>query len=137
LQRRPRHGDACRRAACGLGNPSEILQQIEAGELRPLAVSTPERLSSMPEVPTFAELGYDIEHTQMRAIVMPGDVPEEALAFWQDAFEKLATSDLWKEGYLGRYNLEPAFIEGAELDAKFTELTAAFQEQMQAAGLID
>jgi putative tricarboxylic transport membrane protein len=118
------------------GNPSEILQQIESGELRALAVSTPERLTSLPEIPTFQELGHDITHTQMRAIVMPADVPDEALSFWQDAFEQLASSELWREDYLQRYNLEPTFIKGDELDQQFDKLSGSFEEQMRAAGLI-
>jgi putative tricarboxylic transport membrane protein len=118
------------------GNPSEILQQIEGGELRALAVSTSERLTSLPEVPTFQELGHDITHSQMRAIVMPADIPEEALSFWQDAFEQLASSDLWREGYLQRYNLEPAFLEGDQLKQEFDKLSGSFEAQMRAANLI-
>ncbi len=119
------------------GNPSEILQQIESGELVALAVSTPERLESMPDIPTFRELGYDIEHTQMRAIVMPADVPEEAVAFWRNALEQLAASDLWQKEYIERHNLAPAFIAGEELEARFDALSASFEEQMRTAGLID
>ncbi|WGF90473.1 Bug family tripartite tricarboxylate transporter substrate binding protein [Marinivivus vitaminiproducens] len=118
------------------GNPSEILPQIESGELRALAVSTPERLAPLPDVPTFQELGHDIAHSQMRAIVMPADVPDEALSFWRNTLKQLANSDLWRDDYLRRYNLEPAFLEGEELDAEFTKLTASFEEQMRAAGLI-
>lgn len=119
------------------GNPSEILQQIESGELRALAASTPERLDSLPDIPTFTELGYDIEHTQMRALVMPPDVPEEAVAFWEDALEQLAASDLWQEEYIGRHNLAPAYIAGEELEARFDALTASYEQQMRTAGLIE
>lgn len=119
------------------GNPSEILPQLEAGELRALAVSTGERLAALPDVPTFKELGYDIEHSQMRAIVMPPSVPEEALAFWQDALEQLAKSDLWREEYIQRYNMAPIYLAGDELKARFSELTASFEKQMRKAGLIE
>ncbi|MFX7006086.1 tripartite tricarboxylate transporter substrate-binding protein, partial [Acinetobacter baumannii] len=34
------------------------LQHIKAGLFRPLAVTSPHRLKSLPDVPTFAELGY-------------------------------------------------------------------------------
>jgi tripartite-type tricarboxylate transporter receptor subunit TctC len=34
-----------------------VLEQVRAGKLRALAVSTPERLSQLPGVPTFAEVG--------------------------------------------------------------------------------
>ncbi|WMT88111.1 tripartite tricarboxylate transporter substrate binding protein [Pelagibacterium sp. 26DY04] len=118
------------------GNPSEIGEQIEAGELRALAVSTAERLESMPDVPTFIEQGYDIEHVQLRAIVMPADVPQEALDYWVERFEALATSDLWREEYVNRHNLEARFVAGEELQALFDQTNATFDALMTEAGLI-
>lgn len=118
------------------GNPSEILQQIESKDLRPLAVSTDTRLEALPDVPTFKELGYDIVHTQLRAIVMPKDVPDEALKYWQTRLEKLASSDEWKKNYVEKYNLQSAYVAGDDLKALFNKTTDAFREQMKAAGLI-
>jgi tripartite-type tricarboxylate transporter receptor subunit TctC len=39
-------------------NLPEVLTQVQAGKLRPLAVTGKTRRASMPEVPTFAEAGY-------------------------------------------------------------------------------
>lgn len=118
------------------GNPSEILQQIESEELRPIAVSTDTRLEALPDVPTFKELGYDIVHTQLRAIVMPKGVPADALEYWQERLQKLASSDEWKKNYVNRYNLQSTYVAGDDLKALFDKTSNAFREQMTAAGLI-
>lgn len=119
------------------GNPSEVLQQINSGELTALAVSTTNRLDSLPDVPSFEELGYDITHSQVRAIVMPNDVPEEALTYWQNAFEELANSEQWQNEYIERYNLQQTYIVGDELEALFGDLSSNFETQMRKAGLIE
>ena len=79
-----------------LGNPAEVLPQIEAGTLRPIAVSTGARLQLLSNTPSFKELGYDIEHVQLRGVVMPPDVPAETVAFWEGALRKVAESPEWK-----------------------------------------
>jgi len=62
---------------------SEALSAIEAGQVVPLCVSTPERIDIMPDVPTLKELGVDMTHGQWRCLtVPPGTDPaiEEYLA---------------------------------------------------------
>lgn len=111
------------------GNPNEILEQLKAGTLRPLAVSSPERLTSLPDVPTFKEQGYDIVHTQLRGIVMPKDVPPEAVAYWEGVLKKVAESDAWKTQYVQRFNEEPIFLNSVEF-GKQMEITSARYEKM-------
>jgi tripartite-type tricarboxylate transporter receptor subunit TctC len=51
--------------------------QIDAGKLRPLAVSGSQRLASLPDVPTFGEQGYPgVVLTVGAAIVLPAGTPQ-------------------------------------------------------------
>lgn len=55
-----------------------VLGQIKSGQLRALAVSSPERIAALPEVPTVAELGYkDFEADQWYGVVAPAGTPRE------------------------------------------------------------
>ncbi|NDV86574.1 tripartite tricarboxylate transporter substrate binding protein [Aurantimonas aggregata] len=113
-------------------NPGEVTPQIEAGTLRAVAVSTAERLPSLPDVPTLQESGLDIEHVQLRGVVMPPEVPEEAVAYWEDVFKQVAESDAWKEQYLDRFGDEPRFAsseEFAEILKETNDLYAGMMEQ--------
>jgi len=50
--------------------------QINAGNLKPIAVTTPERLADLPNVPTFAEVGYpDLQMQTMYALYTTGGTP--------------------------------------------------------------
>ncbi len=119
-----------------LGNPGEVLPQIEAGTLRPVAVSTASRLASLPDTPSFKELGYPIEHVQLRGIVMPGGVPPDAVAFWETALRKVAESDAWKRAYLDRFREEPRFVGPTEFGAVLESTNALYAQLMTELGLL-
>ena len=58
-----------------------VLQQVKAGKLRALAVSSRTRVASLPEVPTIAASGLpDFEAIQWYGIVAPARTPEAVIA---------------------------------------------------------
>ncbi len=104
------------------GNPSEVLPLIKAGEVRPIAISATERLEALPDVPTFKELGHDIELMQVRGFVLPKDVDPEAAKYWADAFKKATETEEWKKEYIDRFNVQPAFAAGADMQAQMDQI---------------
>jgi putative tricarboxylic transport membrane protein len=80
----------------GISGIGEWLGQIQAGELRALAISAPERLPGL-DVPTLKEQGVDVELANWRAVVAaPGidDAQKKALA---DAVDAMVKSEGWKK----------------------------------------
>ncbi|MBV1758343.1 MAG: tripartite tricarboxylate transporter substrate binding protein [Dethiosulfatibacter sp.] len=75
----------------GVPYPSEIKAQVDAGKLKILAASGEERSMFYPDVPTFKELGYDVDLVVWRAMVLPKDTPDDILAGWRDIYEKIMT----------------------------------------------
>ncbi|MEZ0214312.1 MAG: Bug family tripartite tricarboxylate transporter substrate binding protein [Xanthobacteraceae bacterium] len=118
------------------GNPGEILEQVKAGALRPLAVSSPERMTSLPDVPTFKEQGYDIVHTQLRGIVMPKGVPPEVIAYWEGVLRKVAEGDAWKTHYVQRFNEQPIFLDSVEFGKQMDLTSARYEKLMRELKLI-
>lgn len=55
------------------------LALIQAGKLRPLAVSGSRRLTAIPDVPTFKELGMTLEAASWYAILAPAGSPRDAV----------------------------------------------------------
>ena len=69
-----------------------VLEHIKAGKLRALAISTPQRLPQLPDVPTFTEvgiLGFDV--TNWYAIMGPKGMPADVVAKINDAVQKSMT----------------------------------------------
>ena len=76
-----------------IGDVASAGQFVENGDLRFLAVGSEERLSEFPDVPTLTELGYDLDLSVNRGIVVPKDTPEERVAVLEEALSKIAADE--------------------------------------------
>jgi len=72
-----------------IDNLPAILPSIKAGKLRPIAISWPQRLADMPNVPTFAEVGLaELNQPAWHGLVAPAGTPEEAILVLNEAAKK-------------------------------------------------
>jgi tripartite-type tricarboxylate transporter receptor subunit TctC len=80
--------------SAGFLNLPGIAAQIKSGKLRPLAVSSPQPIAALPDVPTFRALGYPAVEVQgWAAIVAPkGTIPPEGLSRLEAALAKALDS---------------------------------------------
>ena len=84
------------------------LPHIKAGKLRALAVTTPQRISMLPEVPTAAEAGLPgFEVSSMFGILAPAGTPKEIVARLNTEITKLLAMPEVKEQLLtqGAYSV--------------------------------
>lgn len=66
-------------------HPPEILEQVRAGNLRILAISSADRFDSLPDVPTLREQGVDVAFDQWRGIGVPVGTSDEIIDILDDA----------------------------------------------------
>lgn len=72
-------------------SPGEVLQHVKSGDLRVLAVSSPERSEYLPDTPTLKELGIETpEVGPWRGITVPKDTPDDIAKILEDAFLQAA-----------------------------------------------
>ncbi|TYC52287.1 tripartite tricarboxylate transporter substrate binding protein [Rhodobacterales bacterium] len=69
------------------------LPNVEEGVAIPLAVSSPERLASLPDTPTFTELGYDIVAENWLGISGPAGIDGKVIGTLQGAIASALKSD--------------------------------------------
>jgi len=100
--------------------PSEALEQIRAGKVRVIATLMEKRLSSVPDVPTIKEQGYNVpEVPQARGFVGPPAMPADVKTYWEGIFGKMHKSKEWQD-YVKMNHYEDGFLTGAGL-RKFSE----------------
>ncbi|MDQ3458356.1 MAG: tripartite tricarboxylate transporter substrate-binding protein [Deinococcota bacterium] len=85
------------RAEAFTGDVSEALPQIEAGNLKVLAVLSEERLGGLLEdVPTAREQGLDVVGANWRGFYVPAGVSDEVYDYWVEAFRQLEESEAYE-----------------------------------------
>ena len=117
-------------------NPNEIVAQIEAGKARNLAVAARKRLADAPDVPTFAERGYEFYWEQMRGVVGPANMAPEAVAWWQDTLRKVTATKKWQEQYIKRNLLTPTAWTGEEANKYLDGLTKKYEDALVGLGAV-
>lgn len=101
-------------------NPNECIGQLEAGQVKALAVAAEERLRLLPAIPTMRELGVNVVSTQWRAVGGPPNLPKPIVGYWVGVLDRVRKADEWRKGYLQKSVLEDGWLTG-EAFVKFVE----------------
>jgi len=79
------------------GGPAAVGPHIRSGKLRPLASWGGTRHPSYPKVPTFKELGYDIEYYIWAGMFAPSGTPDSVIKVLRDATRKAVETAEFKK----------------------------------------
>jgi len=117
-------------------NPGEGLEQIRAGKVRALAVTSTERLKILPDVPTFRELGYDLVWEQFRGVIMAPGVPGDAVRYMGEALLRMCRSPRWQREYVEANVLLPACQGPEEFSRTLETINERYRRTFQDLGVI-
>jgi len=117
-------------------NPNEIIAQVEAKKAKNLAVAAKKRLKDAPDIPTFAEKGWEFFWEQMRGVVGPADMGPEAVKWWQDTLKKVVETQKWQEQYIKRNLLTPVAWTGEEANLYLDSLNGKYEKALTDLGAI-
>jgi tripartite-type tricarboxylate transporter receptor subunit TctC len=105
------------------------LPLVQAGKLRPLAVSSPQRLAVLPDVPSFAELKLDdLNWMAFFGLVAPAHTPDSGVERLNDALNDALSESLVRE----RLSMQQATVTPGSPE-KFAALIRREYARMKAA----
>jgi tripartite-type tricarboxylate transporter receptor subunit TctC len=118
-----------------IANYSELSAQLTAGKLRALAVGSRERLETLKDVPTLAELGYDsVDGTIWFGIVVPAGTPREAILRLQGDIGQALRATAVREKFVAQ-SLYPVEVTAEEFTAFLAGQTLKYARIIKDAGI--
>ena len=113
---------------------SEFSEYISAGKMKPVAVTSEQRLPGI-DVPTLKEMGIDVVIGNWRGIYgAPGITPEQRKALTDTVLKALETP-AWKEA-LKKNDWTPAVLSGPAFDKFVTDEFASLRDIMTRSGMV-
>ncbi|MEY5100174.1 MAG: hypothetical protein RJA36_2893 [Pseudomonadota bacterium] len=113
---------------------SEFQPYIEAGKMRPIAVTSPQRLKGL-DIPTMKELGVDVVLGNWRGVYAPaGLTPAQRQALTERVL-KATQSHAWKEA-LDKNGWTPAVLTGKEFEDFVEHEFASLRAIMVKSGMV-
>jgi len=127
-----------------LGNNSQVLvssisasmTQIRAGKARPLAMFGAERATSLPDVPTMKELGYNIEYYLWVGLFAPKGTPNNVVTYLRDNIKKAAHGEPFANA-LKNLGQDLAYLDQAEFKAFWDADAKRIEEAVRQIGKVD
>jgi putative tricarboxylic transport membrane protein len=112
-------------------NPSEVVGQLEAGELRAPCAFSEKRYEypALAAIPTAKEQGIDVAYAQFRALLAPGGINDSAKQFWINAGREFEKSDAHTT-YVTENFLQPAAAYGDDFTKYLDANNAALKKAL-------
>ncbi|TDQ53318.1 Bug family tripartite tricarboxylate transporter substrate binding protein [Actinorugispora endophytica] len=121
--------------AFGVSGAAEFMDQIEAGELRVLAVTSAEPAQGLDGVPTLQDEGLDVDFVNWRGLVAPPGLDAEDEQALSEAVEELHGSQEWKD-ILETNGWTDAYLPGAEFGEFMDSETRRVDDVLTDLGLL-
>ena len=113
---------------------SEFQQYIEAGKMKPIAVTSPSRLKGL-DIPTMKELGYDVEIGNWRGVYAAAGITPEQRKALTDLIVKATKSKAWAEA-MAKNGWTDALLTGKAFDDFVDREFASLRATMVKAGMV-
>lgn len=121
----------------GISNLGALKSFFDADRIKGLGVLGEKRLSSLPNVATITEQGYDVDNSwlQVRGVFGPANIPMETQQKIADAFHKAMQSDYYQQ-YARAAGVEDSLMGPEAYTAFVKNISKIAKVQLEEAGIL-
>lgn len=105
------------------------------GRAKVVAVTSEERVEAFPDVPTFAELGYDIQRYHWRGMLVSSDTPDDVVEDLNQFVAKAAATEGFQE-FLAQTSTLDGKMSVQEFEAMLSEQAESDKKLLKSLGMI-
>ncbi|KAB2351433.1 Bug family tripartite tricarboxylate transporter substrate binding protein [Actinomadura rudentiformis] len=120
--------------AFGASGFGEFLDQVEAGQIRVLAVTSASPIAVLKDVPTLKASGVDLVFTNWRGMVAPPGISSADKQAWIDALTRMHDSKEWK-AELAKRGWTDSFVTGDQFGSFLTQQDQSVADILKQLGL--
>ncbi len=119
-------------SAVYVGNPADIKGKTG---LKIISIASDNRLSSLPDIPTFKEQGYDLSESMWRGFAFKKGVPDEAVEYVTKILQEVVVDEEWKT-YCDETNVFSNFEKHLEFTQRIEQEVEETNYYLNKAGLL-
>ena len=119
-------------SAVYVGNPADIKGKTG---LKIISIASDNRLSSLPDIPTFKEQGYDLSESMWRGFAFKKGVKEEAIEYVTKILQEVVNDEEWKT-YCDETNVFSNFEKHVEFTQRIEQEVEETNYYLNKAGLL-
>jgi putative tricarboxylic transport membrane protein len=121
--------------SAGISNVQEYLPQVQAGELRALGVTSPERAEGV-DIPTLVEQGVDVTFANWRCILAPPNTSPEQVQQVVSWLDKVHESQAWQDT-VKKNGWADAYLTGEQFTTFMADQKTTIRETLVNLGLVE
>lgn len=112
---------------------AEAKKYYDLNQVKMLVISSDERLTELPEIPTWSEEGIDLVFEHWRGIMGPPNMTKEEIRFWDRTIEKMVRTEEWQQ-MLQKYMWKDFYKDSSETSKFLEEQDMMYEDLMKVYG---
>ena len=119
----------------GVGSPAALMPHIKAGTLKLLVVTSKDRWSYLPEMPTLLEKGYKYFQASYLSLGLPAGTPEPIRQKLEKTFKKVLEEPALNKEFQEKLYAKLAYINGEEYRKFISEQYLFYKDFLKTIGM--